>query len=305
MVASPATELTSLLAEVRRIEVFSHRLVMGVMTGAYRSVFRGSGIEFEEVREYVEGDDPRSVDWNVTARMGHPFVKTFVDERERSLLFLLDLSESMNAGFGHWSSRQMAAHLCACLALAAVKNNDKVGLAGVHREVEAYSAPRKGRGHALRIIRHCLALPTRPGPTNWKAALDLAASAIPRHSVVFLVSDFLGEVGGAALAACARRNDVVALRLVLPELVPPPSGLWRLRDPETGREQAVDASHVPTREALAARVAAGRARTDAAFRRAGVDVVDVPLPRTRDHHAVAQPLVEFFRRRSMRRRLVL
>ena len=151
-------ELAELLAEVRRIEVQAKRLVASVMAGGYQSVFRGSGIEFDEVREYVEGDDPRAVDWNVTARVGRPFVKTFVDERELTVLFLADLSASMSTGFGYWSPRQMAARVCACMALSAVANNDRVGMIGFSGGVDEYVPARKGRGHALRVVRDCLAL---------------------------------------------------------------------------------------------------------------------------------------------------
>ena len=137
-------ELKELLAEVRRIDVLARRLVTDVMAGGYSSVFRGSGIEFDHVREYADGDAQRSVDWNVTARVGRPFVKTYVDERELTVLFLLDLSGSMGGGFGVLSARQIAARVCGCLALAAIRNNDKVGLIGFSDTVDRYVPPKKG-----------------------------------------------------------------------------------------------------------------------------------------------------------------
>ena len=152
-------ELAALLKEVRRIGVQSSRLVDGVMAGSYSSVFRGQGLEFEEVREYVEGDDPRAVDWNVTARIGRPYVKTYVDERDLTVLFLLDLSASMTGGFGVWSARETAARVSACLAFSAIRNGDRVGLVAFSDRVETYVPPRKGVRHALRIVRDCLSLP--------------------------------------------------------------------------------------------------------------------------------------------------
>ena len=159
MIEDREVDLPELLAEVRRIEAQSNRLVTGVMAGGYQSVFRGAGIEFDEIREYVDGDDPRAVDWNVTARTGRPFIKEYVEERERTLLFVLDLSASMTAGFAAWSARQMAARVCACLALSAIKNDDKVGLIAFSRDIDKFVPARKGIRHVLRIVRDCLALP--------------------------------------------------------------------------------------------------------------------------------------------------
>lgn len=312
-------ELAELLAEVRRIDVQASRLVTDLMAGGYTSVFRGAGIEFERVREYEEGDDPRSVDWNVTARMGRPFVKTYVDERELTVLFLLDLSPSMQGGFGPWSLRQMAARVCACLALSAVRNGDKVGLVAFGREVERFVRPAKGAGHALRIVRDCLALAPRGGGTDPRPALEFATRVVRRRAIVFLVSDFLGwdvapETGGRAsarrggwrdaLALGARRHDVIAVRLLAPELdpgtVPDGTGLVRVRDPETGDVRVVDWSDPRVRSGFAARVAAWRGRTTDDLRRAKVDVMDVPLPRAPDRDAVARPILRFFRMRELR-----
>jgi uncharacterized protein (DUF58 family) len=311
-------ELAELLAEVRRIDVQASRLVTDLMAGGYTSVFRGAGIEFERVREYEDGDDPRSVDWNVTARMGRPFVKTYVDERELTVLFLLDLSASMQGGFGPWSLRQMAARVCACLALSAVRNGDKVGLVAFGAEVERFVRPAKGAGHALRIVRDCLALSGRTGGTGPRAPLEFASRVVRRKAIVFLVSDFLGwdgeaaPAGGAsrrggwrdALALCARRHDVIAVRLLAPELdpgrLPRGTGLVRVRDPESGREGIVDWSDGRVRQAYAERVAAWRQRTTDDLRRARVDVMDVPLPRTPDRDAVARPILRFFGMRERR-----
>jgi uncharacterized protein (DUF58 family) len=293
-------ELAELLAEVRRIDVLSKRLVTDVMAGGFSSVFRGSGLEFDEVREYVDGDDPRAVDWNVTARVGRPFVKKFVEEREQTALFLLDLSASMDGGFGAWSARQAAARVCACLALAAVRNDDKTGFVAFSDDVESYVPPKKGAAHAMRIVRDCLVQRGRGARTDPAAALEFVARAVRRRAIVFLVSDFLGGCGGAVLPLCARRHDVVAVRLLSPELTPPGEGVLRVRDPETGRESLVDWNDARTRAAYARRVEAWRARTADELRRAKVDVMDVPVPRTPDRNSIAAPIMRFIRMRELR-----
>jgi uncharacterized protein (DUF58 family) len=293
-------ELAELLQEVRRIEVQSKRLVSDVMGGGYRSVFRGSGLEFDEVREYEVGDDPRTVDWNVTARAGRPFVKKFVDERELTAVFLLDLSASMNTGAGSWSARQMAARICACLALAAVKNSDKVGLIAFDRSVQKYVPPRKGTRHAMSIVRDCLALPAEQPGTDLSSALDLASRVLHRRTTLFLLSDFFDHNWHDALALCARRHDLIAVRLQVPELAMPPTGLARLRDPETGHSMIVDWNHRKARQAYTARVAAWQTKTAHQLRRAKVDLMDVPVPWTADPNAVARPILKFFRMRELR-----
>jgi uncharacterized protein (DUF58 family) len=293
-------EMSELLAEVRRIEVQSRRLVTGVMAGSYSSVFRGAGIEFDEVREYVAGDDPRTVDWNVTARVGRPYVKKFIDERELTVLFLLDLSASMSGGFGVWSLRQMAARVCSCLAFSAIKNNDKVGLIAFSRNVDRFVPPKKNLGHVLRIVRDCLALDGSSAMTDMGPALELASRAVRRHAIVFLISDFLASGWRKPLTLCARRHDVIAVRLLAPELAPPDVGLLRVRDPESGHSRVVDWGSRRVRAAYTERVEAWRRRTAAELRRSGVDVMDVPLPITRDRDAVARPILKFFRMRELR-----
>jgi uncharacterized protein (DUF58 family) len=301
MEPDPTKELAELLAEVRRIDVQSRRLVTGVMAGGYASVFRGEGLEVKDVREYAEGDDPRSIDWNVTARVGRPFVKTYVGERELTVLYLLDLSASMTGGWGAWSPRQVAARVCACLALSATRQGDKVGLLAFSDAVDAYVEPRKGIGHALRIVRDCLALPSQTVPTDPVPALEFVARGVRRRAIVFLVSDFLfGDGWQRILVRCARRHDVIAVRLLAPELEPPEGGLFRLRDPETGSVRVVDWSHGKTREEYLSRVRAWRERTAEDLRRAGVDRMDVPVPRLPAKDVVAGPIVRFFRMRELR-----
>jgi uncharacterized protein (DUF58 family) len=294
-------ELAEILEEVRRIDVRSRRLVADLAAGGYSTVFRGAGIEFDGVREYAEGDDPRSVDWNVTARTGRPFVKKYVDERELTVLFALDLSASMDAGSGALSPRRVAARVCACLALSAARSGDRVGLLAAGAGPDAWVPPGKGAAHALRVVRDCLALPSRAGAADLAPALEFVRRAIRRRAVLFLLSDFLVDGWRDALARCARRHDLVAVRLLGPELdLPAGGGLLRVRDPEGGGEVVIDAGHGPTREAWAARVARWRARTEEDLRRARVDLVDVPIPRTREADAVSGPLLRFFRMREQR-----
>lgn len=300
MVEDRDSELSELLDEVRRIEVQSNRLVNDMMAGGYSSVFRGQGIEFDEVREYVDGDDPRSVDWNVTARMGRPYIKKYVDERELTVIFLIDLSASMAGSFGPWSARQMAARIIACLAFSAAVNNDKVGMIAFSRDVERYVPPDKGVRHVLRIIRDCLALPGEGSRTDLVPALEFTSSVIRRRAVLFLVSDFLADGWKNAMTLCARRHDLIAVRLLPPELARPGSGLVRMRDPESALEATVDWRRREARDAYQERVDSWHARTRGDLGRAKVDLMDVAIPREPDREAVARPILDFFRMREQR-----
>lgn len=292
-------ELQELLEEVRRIEAQSRRLVRDILIG-YSSVFRGAGIEFDRVREYEPGDDPRSVDWNVTARTGRPFVRKYIDERELTMLFVLDLSPSMSTGFGWWSLRQMAARLCACLALSAVHNNDKVGMLGFSDQVASWVPAKKGLGHALRLVRDCLVLRAPEQRSDLTPALEFINGVVRRRAVVFVLSDFLLSGWQPALFRCARRHDVIAVRLVPPELTPPESGLLRVRDPEGGRTAVVDFANAQVRSRYRERLERFRKQTETDLARAGVDLMEVPVPRQRDPDAAVRPILQFFRMREMR-----
>jgi uncharacterized protein (DUF58 family) len=296
----PRERLADVLAEVRTTEVRSGRLITDVLAGGFRSTFRGAGVEFSEVREYVEGDDPRTVDWNVTARVGRPMVKRFVEERERTIVFALDVSAGMAAGLGAWSLRQAASRFCACLGLAAIQNHDRVGLLAAGERLVRLSLPKKGGGHVLRVLRDVVELPERAGPADLDVLFATAAGRLRRRVVLFVLSDFAGSSPWRSLLPCAHRHDVVAVRLLAPERLAPPPALLSVADPVAGGMALVDFAHAPTQQQWLARERQQRHVRDEQFGRAGVDVVDLVLPMVADVAAIAQPLQRFFHRRAVR-----
>ena len=293
--------VAEVLAEVRRIEALARRLVNDVLSAGYHNVFRGAGLEFAEVRAYEPGDDPRSVDWNVTARQGRLFVKTFTDERELEVVFVCDVSESMDAGWAELSLRGTAARMCGVLALTAVRNGDRVGHVAFADSVLESVPPRAGSGAVLRMVRDCLVLEGNGGGSALGDALDRVARGLRRHAVVFVASDFAAAGWERSLAACAQRHDVVAIHLRAPERRPAGRGtVLRVREPETGLERLLDLASARVRGALRQAADDDVERVAAALRRAGVDRIDVPPVRDHDLHAVATPLLRFFRMRELR-----
>ena len=299
-----------LLAEARRIQVRADRMVTDVMAGGYSSVFRGSGIEFDEVREFAEGDDLRSVDWNVTARTGRPFVKKFVEERELTVLFLLDVSASMAFGTAPPGSNRRtvattAALLIGCVAFAAARNNDKAGLITFTDRIERYVPAKKGRNHVLRLIREACGGTVPGARSDLAQALDYAGRVQRRRAIVFVVSDFLGADASQRLRLLSQRHDVIAVRIRDPFAAGldadggvstvPGVGLLHLADPETGRTVVVDTASKRVRRELQQRWEAERQRLLDVCRRAKVDLLDVNTT-----GSVADPLVRFFRMREMR-----
>jgi uncharacterized protein (DUF58 family) len=291
------------LAEIRRIQVRTDRMVTDVLAGGYSSVFRGSGIEFEEVREFTEGDDPRSIDWNVTARTGRPHIKKFVEERELTVMLLLDLSASTRFGTREQgpsgrlrSVRATAALFCGCVAFAAARNNDKAGLVAFSDRVERHLPAKKGRGHVLRLIRDAYAHEPVGKGTDLAAALEFAGRVQRRRAVVFLITDAFAEVPEHEMRVLSRRHDLVLVRVRDPRSEQlPAAGLLRLRDLETGAERWVDSSSRAVRSALEAGAQRARREVDEVCRRAGIDVLDVST-----HGSVADPIVRFFRMRERR-----
>ncbi len=289
-------DIATLQKKVRRIEIVSNRLVSERVAGEYHSVFKGQGMEFEEVRPYAPGDEIRQIDWNVTARAGEPFIKRFREEREQTVFFVADLSGSCQFGTRGTFKSELAAELCAVLALAAVANNDRTGLMLVTDRLETVVAPRKGRRHALRLVREVLAHEPQGRATDLGLALDHLRHVLHRRAVVFLISDFLFEGCEQALAMVARRHDLVALHLSDPlERALPAAGLLDLTDAETGESLVVDTADAATRRRFEEQAGERRGRLVALCRRHGIDLIE--LSTDRDYEG---ELFKFFRRRARR-----
>ncbi|WKW12079.1 DUF58 domain-containing protein [Pseudogemmatithrix spongiicola] len=286
------------LRQVRRIELRTRGLVNSRFTGEYHSVFKGMGMEFAEVREYQPGDEVRTIDWNVSARMRKLFVKRFVEERELTVLLLVDTSGSSRGGAVDQDKQGMAAELAAVLALTATRNNDRVGLLLHSDRVEHVVPPKKGRRHALRLVRDVLAARAQQRGTDLGAACDYAARLLPHRSIVFVVSDFVAPDFERPLTRLSRRHDVVAVVLDDPgERELPNVGVARLIDPETGALAEVDTASPAVRARYAARLRAEREARQAMLRRLGVDEVVVPL-----EAGYVEAMLRFFRTRETRAR---
>jgi uncharacterized protein (DUF58 family) len=299
--AGPNRPVSSdLLRQVRRVEIRTRKLVDSRLSGEYLSSFKGQGIEFAEVRPYLPGDDVRSIDWNVTARLGEPFVKRYVEERELSVLMVVDLSASDRWGTRVRTKAEVVAEVIATIAMSAVRNNDRVGLLVVTDRVEWFLPPRKGRRHVLRLIRDLLALEPVGNGTDLGAAVAYAQRILAHRALVFFFSDFqLGgawESFGAALSGLRSRHDVVACHLADPrEAELPKVGLLRTLDPETGQVVVLDTS---SREATRRwREMEGRDRTNARklFAKLGIDEITL-----RTDLSPTPALIAFFRRRDRR-----
>lgn len=284
------------LRQVRRIEVRTRRLVDSQFAGEYRSLFKGQGMEFAEVREYQAGDEVRSIDWNVSARMGRPYVKRYVEERELTIMLAVDLSGSSRFGTRAKFKHELAIEMAGVLALTAVRNNDRVGMLMFSDTVEHALPPRKGRKHALRLIRDLLTTTPRSRGTAISAAVDRLMRLLPHRSVIFLCSDFLEEHLEKPLARLAQKHDVIAVTLEDPaERMLPDIGPARLEDPETGRRIEIDTSHPAVRAAFAARVAEAEESRRRLFGRLGLDEIVVHT-----EHGYVDALLAFFRARARR-----
>jgi uncharacterized protein (DUF58 family) len=316
---------------VKRIQFVTGRQVSDVMAGAYLSVFKGRGMEFDEVRPYVPGDDVRTIDWNVTARTGEPHVKRFVEERELTVMLLVDVSASQDFGSGRRSKLEAAVELSALLAMSAVENGDKVGLLLFHGGADLYIPPRKGGKHALRVVREVLARgeaePARPPErsfllelprtvrrwfarlqqrtqreprhaTSIAAAREFCRRVLPRRAVLFLISDFLDEGYLKVLRHANRKHDVVAALITDPrEAAMPPAGLVTLEDAESGRTRLVDTRSRAFRAELAARARSRETQLRDQLRATGMDLVVFDAS-----SSMVDPLLRFFRERERRLR---
>ena len=280
MPATPDNDerLTRIMKRVRRIELITRGMVKETLGGQYHSRFKGQGIEFDDFREYQAGDDVRFMDWNVTARMNEPFVRKYIEERELTVMLLVDVSGSGEYGSVEDSKRERAAELAAVFAFSAVQNQDKVGLILFSDQIEQYLPARKGAFHALRIIRDVLNLQPKSRGTNIQPALDLALQRIAHRALIIVVSDFISRDSAweKSLRALAAKHDVVAVHVLDPkELSLPDVGRVCMEDPETGEQIIVNTSHPSVRKAFAERSAAQQVALGQVFRKNAVERIAV------------------------------
>ena len=307
-----------ILRKIRQIELRTNRLVSETLAGQYHSVFKGQGMNFEEVREYQPGDEVRAIDWNVTARMNHPFVKKFVEERELTLMLVVDLSGSGLFGSGEQSKRELAAEIASVLAFSAIRNNDKVGLILFTDEVEKFMPPRKGRRHVLRVIREILFYEPKRRGTNLNIALEFLSRVTSHRAIAVVLSDFLEPHGSGSLARFSRasvgaqnlaqasysalrqvnrRHDVVAVQITdRYEMEMPALGRLVLKDAETGEVLEINTSDLRKRAAFAQRQGEAQRDLQRLFRSARIDSIQL---RTDQPYAFA--LGRFFETREKRR----
>ena len=285
-----------ILKQVRRVEIATRGLVNEVFSGEYHSVFKGRGMNFAEVREYLYGDDIRSIDWNVTARAGTPFVKVFDEERELTVMLVVDVSASGEFGSRSRMKGEVAVEICAVLAFSAITNNDKVGLIIFSDRIEKFVPPRKGRRHVLRVLRELLYFRPEGRGTDVAGALEYLARVVRRRAVVFVVSDFLATDYQKALAVAGRRHDTIVIRMGDPrERELPPVGYIDLEDAETGEQLTVNLSDPAFRHAFDRDVTETRAALDREFRKTGIDVIEISTARP-----YADRLMRFFQQRAKR-----
>src|SRR5262245_9648793 len=262
--------------QIRRLQLRARRAVEDLLGGEYRSVFKGAGLSFEAVREYLPGDDVRGIDWNVTARMGSPFVKRYVEERELTVLLVVDVSASQRFGTGRQPKREVAAEIAALLAFSAIHNGDRVGLVNVSDRVERYVPPRKGGRHALRLIRDILFGEAEHPGTDLRTGLDFVNRVQRRRSIVFLLSDFLDPDCERPLRLTGKRHDLNAVRIADPlQERLPPVGLIQLEDAETGRQLPIDTSRPALRAAFAEQARRRRDEVVRLTRQSDIDLIEV------------------------------
>lgn len=274
-------QTAELLRKVRRLEIRSRHLVEDLFAGHSESIFKGRGIEFDEVRHYVPGDEVRDIDWNVTARFGAPFVKRFVEERELTMMLVVDVSRSMRFGTAGPEKRELAAELCAVLGFAALRHNDRVGLVLAGHRVEHFVRPGRGRSHLLRMLRDVLAAPSRPGATRLGDAARFVLRTTRRRSLVFWISDFEDALDPRDWRVLARRHDVTAIALRDPRDESLPAVGWvELEDLETGRRTLVNTSSRGVRDAYHRDARARRRRAERALAEARWPLVDLRTDRS-------------------------
>jgi uncharacterized protein (DUF58 family) len=287
-----------ILKKIRRLELTTRRMVETAFAGQYHSVFRGRGMNFDDFRPYQIGDEIRTIDWNVTARMGEAFVRKYVEERELTVLLLVDISASGTFGSISESKREVAAEVASLLAFCAIRNNDNVGLLLFTDQTELYIPPKKGRTHTLRLIREILFFEPRGRGTDLAKPLEFINRVTTRRAVIFLLSDFQADKYERPLSICARRHDLIAVPIEDPgDWQLPPVGIVEVQDPETGIRSTVDFSNLGTRREFARFVDEQRKSRDALFRRGKVGIIS--LRTDQDYFPL---LRNFFLRRQRRLR---
>lgn len=285
-----------LLKKVRQIEISTRHVVNEVFSGEYQSVFKGRGMEFAEVREYQPGDDVRTIDWNVSARMGHPYIKQFEEERELTVMLLVDVSSSGSFGTTMQQKREVAAELSAVLAFSAIKNNDKVGLIIFSDKIDKFIPPRKGKKHGLRVIREILFHKPQESATDLSTALEYLNRVIKRRSTIFLISDFLTENYEKALHVANRKHDIIALSITDPrEITLPDVGMIDLEDAETGESLLIDTGSRTIRDGFYHDALNMHTKRDSFFKSIGVDHINILTDRS-----YVEPITRFFRMRAKR-----
>jgi uncharacterized protein (DUF58 family) len=288
-----------LIKKIRHIELSSRKMVDTLFSGEYHSVFKGYGIEFAEVRPYQPGDDVRSIDWNVTARFGEPFVKIFDETRELTVILMVDASASGNFGTKEKFKSEVSTELCATVAFSAIKNNDKVGLLIFSDHVELFIPPAKGRRHVLRLIRELLFFKPKGRGTDIKSALDRLNRTVKKRAIVFLVSDFEDSGFDKPLRAAASRHDLIAVEVSDPaENILPDVGLITLKDAESGEEILVDSSNEEFRWKLKREMRRKNERFDRLLKACNIDRIRISTG-----SSPVEPLIKFFRKREKRSRM--
>jgi len=286
-----------ILTKIQRIEIFTNRLVNTVFAGEYESVFKGQGITFDEVREYQVGDEIRTIDWNVTARMGQAYIKQYVEERELVMMLVVDMSASTSFGSIAETKAEIAAEIAALLAFSAIKNNDKVGLICFTDTVEHFVAPRKGKRHVLRVVRDILHFQPKQSGTNIETALAFVDRVLKPHSVVFLISDFKDTGYEKQLRLSSKRHSLTAITLQdRREVELPDVGLIELEDAESGETVVVDTRSEEARHLYRELNQRADAERRQVFRANQVDSIHI-----RTDESYVKPIIQFFRQRASRR----
>lgn len=286
-------ETTELLKKVRKIEIKTRSLSRNIFAGEYHSAFKGKGIVFSEVREYQPGDDIRTIDWKVTARFNNPFVKIFEEERELTLMLLVDVSGSESFGSKTWFKREMLTEIAAVLAFSAMQNNDKVGIIFFSDKIEKFIPPQKGKMHVLRIIRELLDFEPENKGTDIAAVLRYYSKVIKKRATVFLISDFIGSDYQDAMKSVKSRHDLIAMQVFDPrETELPPIGMLRVRDAETGMERWLDSSRKKIRTHYKKSWIQARSEFEQFLKKNGIDFISL---RTDRDYVV--PMMNFFKSR--------